>query len=256
MPLRNHFAPPPSQRSSWEVVHGGWPMVIVQQLGKLLPPQFVAGPRIHLGSRAEVDVATFEHDVSRSFEATGSVPGSALSSIPGSVATEVWLASGPTLQVETELGEFDEYEVRIYDSSRNRRLVAVVELISPANKNRPESRQQFVSKCAALLKEHVSVVLVHIVPTREFNLYAELLRWVGRSDLVSDDAVPVMYAVACRWSLQGNRNMLESWNQKLQIGESLPILPLWLAENLAVPLDLEASYEKTCFDLRIAGAEF
>jgi hypothetical protein len=29
-------------------------------------------------------------------------------------------------------------------------------------------------------------------------------------------------------------------------------LPLWLAEDLAIPLDLEASYEQTCRDLRIA----
>jgi hypothetical protein len=28
-------------------------------------------------------------------------------------------------------------------------------------------------------------------------------------------------------------------------------LPLWLSEELAVPLDLEASYEQTCRDLRI-----
>ena len=32
----------------------------------------------------------------------------------------------------------------------------------------------------------------------------------------------------------------------------LPTLPLWLADNLAVPLELEASYEETCRILRIA----
>lgn len=30
MPLRDHFRPPLSEVSSWEEVHGGWPMVIVQ----------------------------------------------------------------------------------------------------------------------------------------------------------------------------------------------------------------------------------
>jgi hypothetical protein len=29
----------------------------------------------------------------------------------------------------------------------------------------------------------------------------------------------------------------------------LPTLPLWLAEELAVPLDEEESYEQTCHDL-------
>jgi hypothetical protein len=31
----------------------------------------------------------------------------------------------------------------------------------------------------------------------------------------------------------------------------LPTLPLWLTEDFAIPLDLEASYEQTCRDLRI-----
>ena len=30
-------------------------MVIVQKLGKILPDQFVAEPRVHLGSQVEID---------------------------------------------------------------------------------------------------------------------------------------------------------------------------------------------------------
>ena len=37
MPLRDYFHPPLTKRTSWEGVHGGWPMVIVQQLGRILP---------------------------------------------------------------------------------------------------------------------------------------------------------------------------------------------------------------------------
>ena len=32
MPLRDHFRPPVTKRSSWEGFHGGWPSIIVQQL--------------------------------------------------------------------------------------------------------------------------------------------------------------------------------------------------------------------------------
>ena len=56
------------------------------------------------------------------------------------------------------LGREDEYEVRIYDVERERRLVAAVEIVSPANKDRPEHRRVFVTKCAALLQQRVSVV--------------------------------------------------------------------------------------------------
>jgi len=39
---------------------------------------------------------------------------------------------------------------------------------------------------------------------------------------------------------------LETWAYALAVGQPLPTLPLWLVDNLAVPLDLEASYEETC----------
>ena len=36
------------------------------------------------------------------------------------------------------------------------------------------------------------------------------------------------------------------------VGQPLPTLPLWLSEELFVPVELEASYEETCRVLRIA----
>lgn len=244
MPLRDHFRPPLSQRSSWEEVHGGWPMVIVQQLGKILPAQYVAGPRIHLGSQAEVDVASFELQGGQSV-------GCPFADNGGGVATAVWAPTAPSLVMETELGDYDEYEVRVYDATRNRRLVAAIELISPANKDRPQSRHQFVAKCAALLREHVSVTMVDIVCSRDFNLYAELLELTGQRDPMHGNESPSIYACACRWRSHGISHLLETWNRQLALAQPLPILPLWLSGELAVPLDLEASYEQTCRDLRI-----
>jgi len=242
MPLRDHFRPPLSERSSWEGVHGGWPMVIVQHLARLLPARYVAEPRVHLGSQAEVDIATFDREAD--------VSGYADSEQHDRV-TAVWAPAEPTLSVETELADFDEYEVRVYDARHGRRLVAAVELISPANKDRPESRAQFISKCAVLLRQQVSVVLVDIVTTREFNLYAELLEMIDEEDPALQPARPSIYAVACRWLVRGASHRLETWHRPLAVGKPLPTLPLWLTDELAVPLDLEASYEQTCRDLRI-----
>ena len=174
MPLRDHFHPPFSEVSSWEEIHGGWPMVIVQQLGKLLPPQYTAGPRVHLGSEVEIDVAAFESE-----PAAGTL---GLYSEEGTAVVTAWAPAKPTLAVETELSDFDEYEVRVYDTRRGRRLVAAIELVSPANKDRPEHRSQFTSKCAALLRQGVSLVLVDVVTSRNVNLYADLLELIGRWD--------------------------------------------------------------------------
>lgn len=238
MPLRDHFHPPFSKMSSWEGFHGGWPMVIVQQLGRVLPRDYVAEPRVHLGSQVEVDVATYE----------GGRPAATRSSEGD---TALWAPTAPSLAVETELADFDEYEVRIYNAAADRRLVAAIELISPSNKDRPESRSQFVSKCAALLRREISVVLVDVVTERHFNLYAELMELVGEADPALGEDPPTIYAVSSRWRPKGVGHVLEAWNRPLTIGSPLPVLPLWLSEELAVPLDLEASYEQTCRDLRI-----
>jgi hypothetical protein len=61
------------------------------------------------------------------------------------------------------------YEVRVYDARHGRRLVAAIEIVSPSNKDRPESRRAFVAKVAARLQRDVSVSLVDVVTIRQFN---------------------------------------------------------------------------------------
>jgi hypothetical protein len=244
MPLRDHFHPPVDLMASWEGFHGQWPAVIVQHLRKQLPAGYVAEPRVHLGSYAEIDVAAFEKDE----PALPFTP----SEGNGGVATAVWAPPQPSLCVATNLPDFYEYEVRIYDDKRRQHLVAAVEIVSPANKDRPEHRNVFVAKCAVLLQKGVAVSIVDLVTVRHFNLYAELLAFIGHSDPTLGAEPPNLYAASCRWVEKGNRTLLEAWSHVLAVGQPLPTLPLWLTADLAVPLDLELSYEQACHDLWIA----
>ena len=157
----------------------------------------------------------------------------------------------PMSAVATDLLEQDEYEVRVYDARRGRRLVAAVEIVSPANKDRPEHRRAFVARCAVLLQQLVSVTILDLVTTRNFNLYRELLELIGQTDASLGPEPPPLYAVACRTTKRGDAWLLETWAHALALGQPLPTLPLWLADNLAVPLELEACYEETCRVLRI-----
>jgi len=243
MPLRDHFRPPLINRTSWEGLHGGWPMVIVQHLGRTLPEQYVAEPRVHLGSQVEVDVAAYDRVSGQTTDPRPAGSG---------MASTVWAPAEPTLAVETELADTDEYEVRVYDAERGRHLVAAIEIISPANKDRPESRAQFVAKCEALLRQRVSVVLVDLVTVRDFNLYAELLEWIGQRDSAMGNDPPPVYAASWRWGPRGGGRWLEAWSCALTVGQPLPVLPLWLSDEVSIPVDLEASYEQTCRDLRIS----
>jgi hypothetical protein len=243
MPLRDHFRPPVSRRVSWEAIHGMWPAVLVQQLKKQLPAGYVSAPKVHLGAQAEVDIATYEQNDTSA--------GIWESDTGGGVATAAWTMAEPSLAVEINIPDDDEYEVRIYDEERDHTLVAVIELVSPSNKDRLETRNRFVGKCAALLRQGVAVSIVDVVTIRQFNLYAELMASLGQTDptLIGE---PAIYAASCRWLMGERRGRLETWSHVLEVGKPLPTLPLWLTPIRYVPLDLEQSYEKTCDDLSVS----
>ena len=241
VPLRDHFRPPVSTHSSWEGFHGMWPATMVQELSDALPEGYLAEPRVHLGSYFEVDVCAFEgEDRARTrSERHGD---------PGGVAT--WAPPEPTLVLDVDLAEQYEYEVLVFDHSRARQLVAAIEIVSPANKDRPENRRVFVAKCAALLQRRICVTIVDLVTTRQFSLYAELLALIGRSDPAFSPSPSPIYAVTCR-QLEPERKGIEIWAHPLVLGHELPELPIWLSPDLAISLDLEASYEEACRFLRI-----
>jgi hypothetical protein len=243
MPLRDHFRPPVSKKSSWEGFHGMWPASIVQQLRKLLPPGYVAEPRVHLGTLMEIDVGALESD---------EVPHTRAGNGNGGVATAAWTATAPVVAVVTDPPDEYEYEVRVYDLERERTLIAAIELVSPANKDRPESRLAFVAKCAALLRKGIAVSLVDLVTIRRFNLHAQLMEFIGHPDRTMSNEEPPIYAASCRWVTRGTLALLQAWSHTLIVGQPLPTLPLWLRDDLVLALDLEQSYEHACSDLWIS----
>jgi hypothetical protein len=219
-------------------------MVIVQKLFPLLPDGFVAAPGVHLGTVFEMDVSAYEKDGTA--EARMSDGG-------GGVAVATQAPPQPTLTLETEWGDQDEYEVRIYDDRLERRLVAAIELISPSNKDRPESRRTFIGKVAALLQRGVCVSLVDVVTNRNFNLYEGLLELIGVNDPSLGSEPPCVYAVTLRSQKRPRRrSLLEGWFYPMPIGQPLPTLPIWLDVDLRINLELESSYEETCRFLRIS----
>lgn len=237
MPLRDHFRPPLDDLRHWEGLHATWPVMMVAQLRRSLPTPYFAEPRVHPASSAEIDVATFERE-----------NGPGRGNGHGGVATATWAPPQPTFAVATDLPSQGVYEVRVYDE---RRLVAAIEIVSPANKDRPEHRRAFVAKRAGLLREQVSVVIVDIVTTRTQDLYGEVLDLMGHADPNRAFETPP-YAAACRVKSNDNDWLLETWTHSLQLAQPLPTVPVWLADDLAVPLELEECYEQSCNILAIA----
>src|SRR4051812_26054506 len=128
MPLQDHFHPPLSLRRHWHAFHNAWATYLSSQLNRLLPPGYFAEPNVKFG--IEIDVATFdEHDGDRKIpeSANGWNPPAPVRTIPFSLATDV-------------------VEVRVFNTAGGPELAGVIELVSPANTDRPEQREAFVAK--------------------------------------------------------------------------------------------------------------
>lgn len=242
MPLRDHFHPPLKDQDDWESFHSAWTNTIVRRLNsRWLSKRYRSAPQTHLGILVEVDVATFENDP----------PVTDSGSSNGGVATAVWAPPRPAQSVAVDLPAQDVFEVRVYDDRRGRRLVAAIELVSPGNKDRPENRHAFAIKCAAYLQQGVSLIIVDVVTDRFANLHAELMEVLQLPAPPVDPDVVQLYAVAYRTTKEKDAWRMDLWPEQLAIGAPLPTLPLWLASNLAAPLELELTYEETCQVLRI-----
>jgi hypothetical protein len=156
-----------------------------------------------------------------------------------SVAVGTWTPATVTTVLEAVCP--DDLEVRILDMRDDAQVVAVVELVSPGNKDRPEMRGAFAAKCAAYLQRGIGLIAVDIVTTRPANLHAELVDLLRQPvvDVATDTS---LQAAAHRPVRRGERNQTDVWLSPLAVGAALPVMPLPLRGAGCVPLDLDATY--------------
>jgi hypothetical protein len=124
-------------------------------------------------------------------------------------------------------------------------------LVSPANKDRPLHREAFVSKCVAYLQAGVGLVLVDVVTERTADLHRELLVRLGMGDPGPGHALS---GSAFRPVERDGTRALDVWREPIAVGHPLPTLPLWLRGGLCLPVELEATYQRTCIEQRVQPA--
>ncbi len=240
MPLLDHFHPPLSRTHPWRGFHGAWAAAMARLLnGGVLPTGFYAVPFLDRDGPVEIDVATlgeFEPAVSAGV----------------AVAAPPWTPPAPGLAVAVEWPSTDDVRVEVLTDDGDPRLVAAVELVSPRNKDRLRAREAFAAKCADHLRRGCGLVIVDVVTTRRADLHAALLAALGVTENTA--GVGGLSAVSYRSVGRDDEGQLLAWLADLEIGRSLPTLPLWLGEELTVPLDLEVSHAAACLDLRIQQA--
>jgi hypothetical protein len=226
MPLLDHFHPPLHPTRPWESFHAAWAHAIMERLNQALPARYFAAIQVHLGSRVEADVAEFDTEVHASVSGNGH----------GGLATEAPPAT------HTIAASFpDDVEVRVFDTREGVTLVAVVELVSPGNKDREEMRASFAFKCAAYLQRGIGLIVVDVVANRQANLHNHLMNCLHQPG-AEMPAPGGLYATAYRPARRQEQNLIDLWLEVLLIGQDLPELPLALRGGGCLLLDLEATY--------------
>lgn len=233
MPLLDHFHPPVSERRSWEGFHGLWAAALVEKLNRdVLAEEYFADMQVHVGSQVEVDIASLSE--ARQAGETGISATATLA--------RVWTPPATSLVLPTVFP--DDIEVQVFCTSTGATLVGAIELVSPGNKDRPETRRAFAAKCISYLTRGIGLIVVDIVTSRLANLHNEVIGLLGHAEPFLLASSTTTYAVAYRPSRQRSGDQIEIWPSLLAVGQPLGVLPLALRNAGVVPVDLEETYNE------------
>jgi hypothetical protein len=234
MPLLDHFHPPLSTQRHWESFHTTWASAIADALNQQwLPAGYFAEEQLQPSARVEIDVATFEE--------------SGLTAESGTVAVATrkrWEPAAPTWTMPGLIPEG--LEVQVFASEGGPTLVGAIELVSPANKDRPATRKAFATKCASYLHQGIGLLIVDVVTSRGGNLHNELVGLLDQPVQFRQGESTQLYATAYRPVRRDEQDWIEIWPSELRVGKALPELPLWLGPDLVVPVHLDSTYSSAC----------
>lgn len=242
MPLLDHFHPPLSERRPWESFHATWCSALADHLNTdILPPGFIALEHVNPGAAIEIDVGAFTDETVQTWSKGN-----------GSTATlprTVWTPSAPPLIMGTEF--LESYTIEIHSSEGGRTLVAAVELVSPGNKDRASKRRLFAAKCASYLARGIGLIVIDIVTSRHANLHNELIDLIRLGAAFKFDEKVCTYVVGYRPIRRDDLDQVETWPMPLAVGMTLPKVPLSLAADCCLAVDLETGYADACRRRRV-----
>jgi hypothetical protein len=214
--------------------HVGWIPEIRKVLnGGLLPEGYYALAEQHAG-RAIADVLTLHASPAE----LGLLPwppatgGTAVAEAPPRVSRrqtleQAALARRRTLAVRHVSGH---------------RLVAIIEILSPANKDRPEHVEELVRKAVTALDSGIHLLLVDLLPPGPNDpqgIHALLLQRLQESDETYD--LPAEQPLTLAGYAAGPS--VEAYIEHVAIGAALPQMPLFLRPDRYVNVPLEPTYE-------------
>ena len=219
------------------VLAGGWHGFHLEWLGQmrhtlnrgLLPPGYYADPEQRAG-RYEAGVLTLEEAGRTDPPAGGN----------GAVATLAAPALSRTLAREPEALPGTRRRTLAVRREDNDRLVALIEVASPGNKDRGESVAKFAAKAADAVAAGVHVSIVDLFPPTRHDAPGGLVGAAGRECGFEQLELPADKRLCVASIEAGDDPKLHA--EPLAVGDALPDLPVCLSPGRWVPVPLAATY--------------
>jgi hypothetical protein len=123
------------------------------------------------------------------------------------------------------------------------RLVALLEIVSPANKDRPRSVAEFAGKIVSALAYGIHALVIDLLPPGLYDtaglhgaIWARLEKTEEPYDLPEDDPFTLATYVAA--------DPIDIYLEHPAPGASLPQMPLFLRPDRYINVPLEATYQE------------
>ena len=125
-------------------------------------------------------------------------------------------------------------------------LIAAIELVSPRNKDRTDSKETYANRYLGYLRLGVHLMLVDVLPRPRGVSFADAIAAGLGMEL---PPLPPPFAVAYRVGEvipvgEDMGSLVGVWRRPLGVGQPLPLLPLPLNVHHAVLIDLEETYQR------------
>src|SRR5262245_8641145 len=170
-------------------------------------------------------------------------PGNATPALPDPAGCAAITPAPPQVQFrlrsEPDLYAAKAKAVAIRHTSQHR-VVAIVEIVSPGNKNSRHGLRAFVEKAVALLQAGVHLLIVDLFPPGRRDpqgIHRAIWDELIDNQFTLTEGKPLTlaaYAAGC-WP--------EAFVEPTAVGASLPEMPLFLTPDVYVPVPLEATYQ-------------
>lgn len=209
--------------------HHGWIAELARAMNRgLLPPDYYALPE-QVAAGWGPDVLTLQRPTAHA-EVPEPEGGVLLQEAPPKVQSRI------LAEIDWYAGKAKSVVVR---HSSNHRVIAVMEIVSPGNKNGRHGVRAFVDKAIDLIRRGVHLLVLDVLPpTRRVSLsmHAEIWQALSNGDTPASEGGPLMLASYLAGSPP------EAFLETKSVGDPLIDMPLFLSLDVYVNVPLEQTY--------------